>query len=89
VGPWRAATGRAAAESNIVTDPEAAHIVFGERWPVTMVGLALATPEVVYRIAALGTAPTPQDCHTQVAVDLDHVRFWDLIIDALERIGEP
>jgi purine nucleosidase len=152
----------AAAESNIVTDPEAAHIVFGERWPVTMVGLelthqALATPEVVDRIVALGTAPArfvlevldffggtyraeesvpdpplhdlcavarvidpsvmttrrapirveltgthtrgmtiadlrepaPPDCHTQVAVDLDHVRFWDLVVDALERIGEP
>jgi len=152
----------AAAESNIVTDPEAAHIVFGERWPVTMVGLdlthqALATPEVVDRIAALGTAParfvlevleffggtypaeqglphssvhdlcavarvidpavmttrrarvtveltgththgmTVADmrapaspaCRTHVAVDLDHARFWDLVIDALDRIGEP
>ena len=52
----------AAAESNIVTDPEAAHIVFGERWPVTMVGLeltvqAVATPDVVDRIAGLGTTP--------------------------------
>jgi purine nucleosidase len=152
----------AAAESNIVTDPEAAHIVFGERWPVTMVGLdltrqAVATPEVVDRIATLGTTaaryvlevleffggtylaeqglphppvhdlcavarvidpavmttrlapitveltgvhtrgmtiadlrgPAPPDCHTRVAVDLDHARFWDLVIDALERIGEP
>ena len=33
--------------------------------------------------------PAPPDCHTQVAVDLDHARFWDLVIDALERIGEP
>ena len=36
--------------------------MFREPWPVTMVGLdlthqALATPEVVARIAALGTAP--------------------------------
>jgi len=150
----------AAAESNIVTDPEAAHIVFGERWPVTMVGLeltvqAVATPDVVDRIAGLGTTPAryvlevleffggtylaeqglphpsvhdlcavarvidptvittrrapitvelagvhtrgmtiaalrgpaPPDCHTQVAVDLDHARFWDLVLDALERIG--
>ncbi|MGX9230135.1 uridine-preferring nucleoside hydrolase UriH [Streptomyces albus] len=151
------------AEFNIVIDPEAAHIVFNERWPVTMVGLdldlthqALATPEVTGRIAKLGTrpaafvnelldffgatylenqgfahppvhdpcavayvidpdvmtvrkapvdielrggltlgmtvadfrAPAPADCHTQVAVDLDHARFWDLVIDALERIGE-
>ncbi len=52
----------AAAEFNIVTDPEAAHIVVHERWPVTMVGLdvthqALATPAVRERIAAIGTAP--------------------------------
>ncbi len=50
------------AEFNIGTDPEAAQIVFREPWPVTMVGLdlthqALATPDVVERIAALGTAP--------------------------------
>jgi purine nucleosidase len=146
----------AAAEADIATDPEAAPIVFGEPWPVTMVGLeltqqALATSDVVERIAALGTAPArfvlevlevyggtdraepgaphpplhdlcavarvidpavmttrrapitveltgthtrgmtiadlrgpaPPDCHTRVAVDLDHVRFWDLIVDAL------
>jgi purine nucleosidase len=51
-----------AAEFDIAVDPEAAHIVFGERWPVTMVGLdvthhALATPDVAQRIAAIGTAP--------------------------------
>lgn len=48
------------AEFNIKTDPEAAHIVFHEAWPLTMVGLdlthqALCTPEVQARIAALGT----------------------------------
>ena len=31
----------------------------------------------------------PRDGHSQVAVDLDWQRFWDLIIDALERIGDP
>ncbi|MEU1023279.1 nucleoside hydrolase [Streptomyces sp. NPDC005904] len=149
------------AEFNIKIDPEAAHIVFNERWPLTMVGLdlthqALATPEVVERIAKVDTrpavfvnelldffgamylqsqgfaappvhdpcavayvidpdvmtvrkapvdieltgtltlgmtvtdfrAPAPADCHTQVAVDLDHRRFWDLVVDALERIGD-
>jgi purine nucleosidase len=50
------------AEFNIACDPEAAQIVFREPWPLTMVGLdlthqALATPEVVARIAALGTGP--------------------------------
>lgn len=157
VGNWSAV-----AEFNIIIDPEAAHIVFNERWPVVMVGLdlthqALATPDVVEKIAAIGTtpakfvtelmdffahtykdaqgfdyppvhdpcavayvidpsivstrkvpvnielqgtltlgmtvadfrAPAPADCHTSVAVDLDHARFWDLVTDALERIGEP
>jgi purine nucleosidase len=50
------------AEFNIACDPEAAQIVFREPWPLTMVGLdlthqALATPEVVARIAAPDTAP--------------------------------
>lgn len=55
VGNWSAA-----AEFNIVIDPEAAHIVFNEKWKLTMVGLdvthqALATPDVVAAIAAVGT----------------------------------
>lgn len=33
-------------------------------------------------------APAPSDCHTQVAVKLDHTRFWDMVVDALKRIGE-
>lgn len=57
VGNWSAV-----AEFNIKIDPEAAHIVFNESWPVVMVGLdlthqALATPDVVERIAAIGTKP--------------------------------
>lgn len=149
------------AEFNIIIDPEAAHIVFNEKWPVVMVGLdlthqALATDEVVARIEAIGTgparfvrelmdffadayrgaqgfefppvhdpcavayvidptivttrkvpvdielqgkltlgmtvadfrAPAPEGCNTSVAVDLDHQRFWDLVADALVRIGD-
>ncbi|RKS85787.1 purine nucleosidase [Orbus hercynius] len=156
VGNWSAV-----AEFNIKIDPEAAHIVVNEAWPVTMVGLdlthqALATPEVIEKIAAINTAPAkfvlelleffgkmykkaqgftyppvhdpcavayvinpdlittkrvpidieltgtltlgmtvadfrfPADetCHTQVATKLDHAGFWDLIVDALQRIGE-
>lgn len=50
----------ASAEFNIIVDPEAAHIVFNEQWPVVMVGLdlthqALATKEVEEQFAALGT----------------------------------
>jgi purine nucleosidase len=33
-------------------------------------------------------APAPPDCHTQVAVTLDHARFWALVVDALRRIGD-
>jgi purine nucleosidase len=50
-----------AAEFNIMADPEAAALVFGAGWPVTMVGLdlthqALATPGVLERIRALDSA---------------------------------
>ena len=155
VGNWSAV-----AEFNIKVDPEAAHIVFNEAWPVTMVGLdlthqALATDEIEAEIKALGTdvadfvvglfgffreayrnaqgfehppvhdpcavaylidpsvvsvqkvpvdielrgeltvgmtvadfrAPAPQDCTTQVAVDLDHRKFWDLVIDAIRAVS--
>ncbi|MEX0446303.1 nucleoside hydrolase [Xenorhabdus sp. SGI246] len=151
----------AVAEFNILIDPEAAHIVFNEKWPLTMVGLDLthqaqATPEVIEAIARIKTrsaqfvldalefygesyriwqgfkyppvhdpcavayvidptvmttqkvpvniemtgalttgmtvadfrAPPPEDCHTQVAVKLDQNKFWQMIIDALNNIGE-
>lgn len=157
VGNWSATS-----EFNIIIDPEAAHIVFNESWPLTMVGLdvthqALATPEVVERIRSIGTSPSqfvvellaffahtyleaqgfehppvhdpcavaqvidpsvmttrtvpldveltgtltlgmtvadfrgpaPEGCTTKVAMQLDHEKFWNLIVDALERIGEP
>ena len=149
----------ATAEFNIIVDPEAAHIVFNEKWPLTMVGLdlthqALATPEVEEKIKAIGSecsefvlglfaffrkaykeaqgfehppvhdpctvaylidpsivttqkvpldvelrgeltlgmtvadfrAPAPEGCTTQVAVDLDHERFWNLVIQAIEAV---
>ena len=157
VGNWSAT-----AEYNIAADPEAASIVFGAGWPVTMVGLdlthqAIATPEVVARATGIGTAPArffgelmefftasyrdvagfdfppvhdpcavayvidptlfrtvrapidvelqgsltlgmtvvdtrgpaPADCTTQYAADLDVPGFWALVVDALERIGDP
>lgn len=49
-----------AAEFNVYADPEAAAIVFGEAWPVTLVGLdlthqALASKAVRERIRGVGT----------------------------------
>lgn len=157
VGNWSAV-----AEFNIKTDPEAAHVVFNEAWPITMVGLdlthqALCTPEAQAKIDAVGTPlaafasglmdffrkayknnqdfidppvhdpctiaylidhsvvqtrrcpldveikgdltlgmtvadlrgpePSADECHTQVATKLDFNKFWDLIVDALKRIG--
>ena len=149
----------ASAEFNTFVDPEAAAIVFGEDWPVVMVGLdlthqALATPEVESRFAALGTSagdfvvalidafrrnykdaqdfdnppvhdpcavayvidpslvetvPAPLSvelagtltrgrtvadfrasnapCNSSVATRLDVERFWDLVVDAVQRLG--
>lgn len=61
-GAFGAGNYTASAEFNIAVDPEAAHIVFGEQWPIVMVGLdlthqALATPQVQQRFATLGTRP--------------------------------
>jgi purine nucleosidase len=160
-GGYHTGNWSAVAEFNIKIDPEAAHIVFNESWPVLMVGLdlthqALATPAVVDQIAAVGTkpaqfvcelleffgsmykksqgfdappvhdpcavayvidptvmttrrvpvdieltgaltlgmtvadfrSPPPDDCTTSVAVELDHEKFWGLVVDALQRIGQ-
>ncbi len=47
-----------AAEANILSDPEAADIVFGEDWPLTMVGLDVTVPVVLTAddVAAVGAA---------------------------------
>lgn len=60
-GGYHTGNWSAVAEFNIKTAPEAAHIVFNETWPLTMVGLdlthqALATRQVQCRIDDVGTA---------------------------------
>ncbi|OCQ51432.1 Pyrimidine-specific ribonucleoside hydrolase RihA [Photorhabdus australis subsp. thailandensis] len=160
-GGYHTGNRSAVAEFNIKIDPEAAHIVFNEKWPLTMVGLDLthqaqATPEVTEAISRINSKisrfvmemldaygenyrkkrnfnyppvhdpcavayvidptvmttqkvpinielngtltvgmtvadfryPPPEDCHTQVAVKLNHQRFWQLVIDALKNIRD-
>ncbi len=38
-GGYHTGNRTAVAEFNILIDPEAAHIVFNETWPITMIGL--------------------------------------------------
>ena len=33
--------------------------------------------------------PAPQGCRTHAALELDHTRFWELVVDALRTIGDP
>lgn len=61
-GGYHTGNQTAVAEFNIAIDPEAAYIVFNEAWPVVMIGLdlthqAVATQDVVARIAAIDTTP--------------------------------
>lgn len=39
-------------------------------------------------VADLRATP-PEGCRTSAALELDRDRFWDLVIDALQRIGKP
>ncbi|HGN1707700.1 TPA: nucleoside hydrolase [Providencia rettgeri] len=59
-GGYHTGNRSAVSEFNIAIDPEAAHIVFNEKWPLTMVGLDLthqAKPDdhIMDEIAALNT----------------------------------
>jgi purine nucleosidase len=62
-GSTRFGNTSAVAEFNIYVDPEAASVVFGAGWPITMVGLdvtslATVTPDVDGRLRAIGTPTT-------------------------------
>jgi inosine-uridine nucleoside N-ribohydrolase len=68
------------AEFNILADPEAADVVFRSGVPITMCGLdvthqALATPEVLARIAAIGT-PLARVCHELLTYFADAYREY-------------
>jgi inosine-uridine nucleoside N-ribohydrolase len=68
------------AEFNILADPEAADVVFRSGRPITMCGLdvthqALATPQVLQRIAAIGT-PLARICHELLTYFADSYRTY-------------
>ncbi|CDM88495.1 nucleoside hydrolase [Xenorhabdus bovienii] len=74
-GGYHTGNWSAVAEFNIMIDPEAAHIVFNEKWPLTMVGLDLthqaqATPDVIDAISKIKTRPA------------------QFVLDALQFYGE-
>lgn len=59
-GAYQTGNSSPVAEFNIIIDPEAAHIVFNETWPITMVGLDLAyqarpDDQIIEQIKALNT----------------------------------
>jgi purine nucleosidase len=75
-----------AAEFNILADPEAAAVVFGAGWPVTMVGLdvthqAGAPQEVIDEIRSMGTALS------QMVVDM--LEFFRSTYHSVEGLGDP
>ncbi|CDG87063.1 nucleoside hydrolase [Xenorhabdus bovienii] len=74
-GGYHTGNWSAVAEFNIMIDPEAAHIIFNEKWPLTMVGLDLthqaqATPDVIDAISKIKTRPA------------------QFVLDALQFYGE-
>ena len=76
----------AVAEFNIKIDPEAAYIVFNEKWPITMIGLnlthqALATKDVISQIAALNTRPAKFIC--------DLIKFFGQTYKAEQGFDAP
>jgi len=66
-----------------VIDPTLFHV---ERAPI---GIELTGTLTVGMTVVDRRAPAPPDCTTQYAVELDVPGFWALVVDALERIGDP
>jgi len=70
------------AEANIMNDPEAADVVFGARWPVTMVGLDVTEKVVMSgkRIDAVTAPDTPPARLLRSAIPL-YRRFLERVSD--------
>jgi purine nucleosidase/pyrimidine-specific ribonucleoside hydrolase len=74
------------AEFNILADPEAAQVVFGAGWPVTMVGLDLthqagASQQMIEEIRSMGTALS------RMVVDM--LEFYGSTYRSVEGMGDP
>lgn len=69
-----------AAEANIVNDPEAADVVFGARWPITMVGLDVTHKVVMSgrRVDAMTGTDTPTARLLKAAIPL-YRRFLERV----------
>ena len=66
-----------------VIDPT---IVRAERMPIAIETQGRLTTGMT---VADRRGPAPDDCTTWAALELDRERFWALVVDALERIGDP
>lgn len=66
-----------------VIDPT---IVRAERMPIAIETQGRLTTGMT---VADRRGPVPDDCVTWAALELDRDRFWGLVVDALERIGDP
>ncbi|GAA4142011.1 nucleoside hydrolase [Leifsonia shinshuensis] len=66
-----------------VIDPT---VVRAERMPIAIETQGRLTTGMT---VADRRGPAPDDCTTWAALELDRDRFWGLVVDALERIGDP
>lgn len=75
------------AEFNVYSDPEAAHIVLGEQWPVTMIGLDLTHQAVATGAIRRSIAEIGNEAAQFVSELLDFV--WKSYSLSIERKTDP